>query len=83
MDIDVVLENQGLDADTMHEQEPSPFLLHLARASIMLSLEAELRAFVRACNCAQPAPVTRLGFGGWLRDRGWPLTLGRRRGGIS
>jgi hypothetical protein len=77
MDIDEVFENQGSDADSMHDQEPDHFLLRLAHASLLFSLEAELRAFVRACNDAQPAPVRRLGFTpAWLqRSPAWATFL--------
>jgi len=46
--------DQELDADLAGEQQPSDGILsQLALATIMLSLEAELLAFVRALNAAK------------------------------
>jgi hypothetical protein len=43
------LPNAGRDQPT---NKPDRLLSHLALASVLLLLEIELRAFVRACNAA-------------------------------
>jgi hypothetical protein len=54
-----ISDNQELDADLTREQPSDRILSQLASATIMLSLELELRACVRAINAAavNPAPI--------------------------
>jgi hypothetical protein len=47
-----IFDNQELDADLACEQPSDHILGQLALATIMLSLEVELLAFVRALNAA-------------------------------
>ncbi|MBV8746319.1 MAG: hypothetical protein JO134_14880 [Xanthobacteraceae bacterium] len=52
--------DQELDADLAREQQPSDHILsQLTLATIMLSLEVDMRTFVRALNAAEAdaAPV--------------------------
>ena len=52
-----ISDNQALDADLTGEQPSDLILSQLASATIMLSLEVELRACVRAINAAQANPA--------------------------
>jgi hypothetical protein len=52
-----ISDNQELDADLAREQQSDPILGQLALATIMLSLEVDLLAFVRAVNAADASAV--------------------------
>ena len=56
MEKDEISENQELDPDAMIEQESGLLLSHLGRTIIMISLEAERLAVVRACNATERSP---------------------------
>jgi hypothetical protein len=47
-----ISDNQEVDADLAREQPSDHILSQLALATIMLALEVDLRAFVRALNAA-------------------------------
>ncbi len=69
-----ISSNQEQDADITHEQASDRILSQLASATMMLSLEVELRACVRAINAADANPAARHRLFAWLLRKFATLT---------
>jgi hypothetical protein len=64
-----ISDNPGLDADLASEQPSDRILSQLALAAIMLALEVDLRAYVRALNAAEAhsASIEQASYGPFAR----------------